>query len=517
MKESIENIVNKYIQLSNYKVDSKSINLQLLTHPDYPSIKAISDTYDYFGIENIVANVPFDVLDQLPDSFIGLIDNNLHLINKTKNSAYITNQKSEKQKISFEKLKETWNGIIIAIEPIQESKNTNSINKEYLFLGGLLLSSILPFIINFNIISIAYSICTFFGFLLSYFIVKETFGNNNNKTVNKFCGAISKKEGCSNVINNTNTKLFNLIHLSDACIVYFSSLLLFLIFVEFNSSLLLLTSLFSLPVILFSIYYQALIIKDWCALCLGISAILIFQFIVLFYNFNHFIFDISIFIKATFIVAFTTILWLKIKNLQINNSVLESTKIEFIKFKRNKDLFNEQLSKKELLNSDSLSEDDNRIYFGSKNPKLVIIAVTNPLCGFCSESFQTYYDILNKYEEVQINFVFSLFTNDQNNPAFKIISSFLNLYHNQSKKVAIEALKEWFELKDLNNWIKKYEKSEIKNGNINAILLKHREWAITNEILHTPTTIINNSFYPNEYNIKDIFYFIDDLILENKN
>ena len=128
MKESIENIVNKYIQLSNYKVDSKSIDLQLLTHPDYPSIKAISDTYDYFGIENIVANVPFDALDQLPDSFIGLINNNLHLINKTKNSAYITNQKSEKQKISFEKLKETWNGIIIAIEPIQESKNTNSIN-----------------------------------------------------------------------------------------------------------------------------------------------------------------------------------------------------------------------------------------------------------------------------------------------------------------------------------------------------------------------------------------------------
>jgi protein-disulfide isomerase/uncharacterized membrane protein len=516
LKESIENIVNKYIQLSNYKVVSKSINLQLLTHPDYPSIKAISDTYDYFGIENIVANVPFEVINQLPENFISLINGKLYLVKKDKNFAYLIDGKLQKTKISFDKLKETWNGIIIAIEPIQESKNTNSINKEYFFLGGILLSSILPFIINFNIISIAYSICTFFGFLLSYFIVKETFGNHN-KTVNKFCGAISKKEGCSNVINNSNSKLFNLIPLSDACIVYFSSLILFLIFVEFNSSLLFLTSLFSLPVILYSMYHQTVIIKDWCALCLGISVILIFQFIVLFYNFNHFIFDILIFIKATFIVAFTTILWLKIKNLQINNSVLESTKIEFIKFKRNKDLFNELISKKKLLNSVALLEDNNRIYFGSKKPKLVIIAVTNPLCGFCSESFQTYYEILNKYEDVQINFVFSLFTNDPNNPAFKIVSSFLDLYHNQSKKVAIEALKEWFELKDLKNWIKKYEKSEIKNGNVNAILFKHREWAITNEILHTPTTIINNSFYPNEYNIKDIFYFIDDLILENKN
>lgn len=515
MKESIETIVNKYLQLSNYKVDSKSIELQLLTHPDYPSIKSISDTYDYFGIENIVANVPFDVLNQLPDNFITLINDKLHLINKNKSFAYLANENLKREKISFEKLKETWNGIIIAIEPKTDYKNTNSIKKEYLLMVCLLLSCIFPSIINFNITSIVYSIFTFLGFLLSYLIIKETFGGNS-KNLNKFCQAISKKDGCNNVVNNTSSKLFNLISLSDACIVYFSSLILFLIFVEFNSSLLFLVSLFSLPVIVYSIYYQAMIIKDWCALCLGISVILLLQFISLFYNFNYFLFDLLICLKATFIVAFVTVLWLKIKNLQLNNFALESSKIEFIKFKRNKDLFNELLSKKELLNSYSLLEDDNKISFGSEKPKLVLIAVTNPLCGFCAESFQAYYNILNKYEEVQINFVFSLFTNDQNNPAFKIVSSFLRLYCNQSKKDALEALKEWFEYKDLKKWMKKYENTEVEND-LNKILEKHRQWSVNNSILQTPTTIINNNFYPDEYNIKDLFYFIDDMLLENIN
>jgi uncharacterized membrane protein len=513
LKESIENIVNKYIQLSNYKVEKNAIDLHLLTHPEYPSVKSISDTYDYFGIENIVASVPFEVISQLPENFISLINGKLHLVKKDKNFAYLIDGKLQKTKISFDKLKEVWDGIIIAIEAKEQKENINKIKKEYLFFSVLLLTCIIPSIIKFNISSIAFNVFTFIGFLISYFIVKETFGMNN-KTINKFCDSVSKNQGCSNVINDVKAKLFNVISLSDACIVYFSSLLLFSIFVEFNVSLLFLISIFSLPVILYSIYYQAFIIKDWCTLCIGISVILITQFLILLYNFNHFGFDLSIISKAIIIVAFTGILWHTIKNLQIINLSLESTKIDFIKFKRNKNLFNELLSKKQLITND-IQLDYDRIFFGSTNPKLVIIAVTNPLCGFCAESFQTYYEILNKYEDVQINFIFSLFTNDPNNPAYKILNSFLEIYYRKSKEEAIEVLKEWFDSKDFNNWIKKHYQIEAQNQDIEAILKKHLNWAVKNNIHQTPTTIINNYFYPNEYNIKDIFYFIDDILLEN--
>jgi protein-disulfide isomerase len=179
-------------------------------------------------------------------------------------------------------------------------------------------------------------------------------------------------------------------------------------------------------------------------------------------------------------------------------------------------LFQELLSKNKLVDSDSLLSDDNRIFFGSKNPKLVIIAVTNPLCGFCTESFQIYYELLSKYEEIQINFVFSLFTNDKDNPAYKIINTFLELYNNKSKADAIQSLKNWYELKDFDIWMKKYDQVFNQNQFTESILKKHNDWLVKNNISNTPTTLINNNYYPNEYNIKDILYLIDDIIFENK-
>ena len=515
MNATFLNIVYKHLQLSNYNIDKKILELHLLTHPEYPSIKSITDTYDYFGIENIVASVPFEVISQLPENFISLINGKLYLVKKDNNAAYLIDGKLQKTKIPFEKLKESWNGVIIAIETKEQKKNSNKIKKEYLFFSVLLLTCIISSLINFNVSSIVFNVFTFIGFLISYFIVKETFGMNT-KIINKFCDSVSKNQGCGNVINDTKSKLFNVISLSDACIVYFSSLLLFSVFVEFNVSLLFLISIFSLPVILYSIYYQALVIKDWCALCIGISVVLITQFLILFFNFNYFLFDLYVILKAIIIIALISILWHTIKNLQIENLSLESTNIDFIKFKRNKNLFNELLSKKQLITNDILLDDD-RIYFGSNNPKLVIIAVTNPLCGFCAESFQTYYEILDKYEDIQINFIFSLFTKDPNNPAYKILNSFLEIYHRKSKEEAIEALKEWFDSKDFNNWIKKHNQTEKHNQYAESILNKHSKWVFKNNINHTPTTIINKYFYPNEYNVKDILYFIDDLIEDNKN
>lgn len=515
MKESVDSLVNKYIHLSNYRVEKNAIDLHLLTHPEYPSVKSISDTYDYFGIENIVANVPFEVINQLPENFIGLLNGKLHLIKKDKNYAYLTDGKFQKTKISLDKLSEFWDGIIIAIEAKEQNDNFIKIKNEHIFFSILCLISVIPSIYNLNFTITTFNFLTFIGVVISYFIIQEAFGVSN-KIINKFCDTVSRNNGCSNVINDTKSKLFNIISISDACLVYFSSALLFIVFIEFNVSLLFIISICSLPVIIYSIYYQAFIIKDWCALCISISIILITQFLILLYNFNYFFFDLSINLKAIVLVVFTSILWSILKGLIVKNLSLKDEQINFIKFKRNKKLFNELLSKRQLLTNDLLL-DNERIFFGSENPKLVIIAVTNPLCGFCAESFQTYYEILNKYDDVQINFVFALFTNDPNNPAFKILNSFIKLYNTKLKKNALEALKEWFDSKNFNNWIKKYNQTEKQNQQLEDILKTHLDWMIKNKIRQTPSTIVNNCFYPDEYNIKDIYYFIDDMILENSN
>ena len=36
-----------------YKIAINDLNLKLISHSEYPSVKAITDTLDYFGIENV--------------------------------------------------------------------------------------------------------------------------------------------------------------------------------------------------------------------------------------------------------------------------------------------------------------------------------------------------------------------------------------------------------------------------------------------------------------------------------
>lgn len=74
MDTKIAGIANKYLKSANYNIENKTFEFQLETHPDYPSIKSISDTFDYFGIENLIAKVPKEILHKLPKFFIALFN-----------------------------------------------------------------------------------------------------------------------------------------------------------------------------------------------------------------------------------------------------------------------------------------------------------------------------------------------------------------------------------------------------------------------------------------------------------
>lgn len=64
----MDNLILKLPHRSNvYSVKRQDLHLQLLSHNEYLSLKSITDTQDYFGTENIAANIPKDILSQLPN------------------------------------------------------------------------------------------------------------------------------------------------------------------------------------------------------------------------------------------------------------------------------------------------------------------------------------------------------------------------------------------------------------------------------------------------------------------
>jgi hypothetical protein len=256
LKDSIASIANKYLKLSNYNIDSKTFLLQLETHPEYPSLKSISDTFDYFDIENIVAQVPKDVLNQLPETFLTTLATakglKVFLVKKSKDKIEITNENLEKKKITLEEFNKIWTGTIIAIEEAEQKETkTFSIGKLGLLLFAILGVAVLQVNSSFNLISQIYSLTFVIGAIFSYYIVQEDLGIHN-KIVSKVCETISKSDGCKGVITDQSSKLFSIVSLSDLTVIYFTTFILTLATVGHNSSIRLLFYSSNTLLVLFS-------------------------------------------------------------------------------------------------------------------------------------------------------------------------------------------------------------------------------------------------------------------------
>jgi len=187
MKNDIVNIVEQvliYNHISNY--DKKDLDLQLKTHPNYPSFQSITDTLDYFDIQNIAVEVPKEALDQLPKSFISLVatENGAEIVAvHTKNKfVHLAHTSLKQKKYTLEAFQSIW----------------------------------IPKVIGNQII---FGILSIFGVLLSFLAVKESLGMQS-ETLQKFCTTVSKTS-CNDVINTASGKLFGKLNLADAGMLFF--------------------------------------------------------------------------------------------------------------------------------------------------------------------------------------------------------------------------------------------------------------------------------------------------------
>ncbi|PHS67153.1 MAG: hypothetical protein COB12_04465 [Flavobacterium sp.] len=514
MENKLYDILQKFILNNSFIVNTDDFKLQLISNPSFPSIKAISDTLDYFGIENIVANVPKDALDQLPEYFLAVIEEDnaksIAQVQNKNNYLKLFVEDGTKKKVSVDEFKEIWNGTIIAIEKNNSPSTNKSISLKKLTLPLLLigLATLTFLLFNKNIQTIIYTVFTLIGIFISYFIIRESFGIQD-KSTSKICNSTENNTSCSDVINNKTSKLFGLISLSDASIIYFTSQLLIIGILGFNTSFFIVLSIISIPIIFYSLYSQAFIIKKWCPLCLGIVSILISQIVVSFISPTSINFNLLFFIKSFAIIASMYLIWIISKKMISKALKLEPLKVEYFKFKRNENLFLTLLTK-EKRKTETFIEASSRITFGNPDAKFEIVSVTNPLCGFCTKAFESYDSLLKTFDnKLKLTVVFNVSSENTENPATQISQRIIEIYQ-LNKEDAYKALKNWFEIKDVDKWQEAYNKPTMLSNY--ESLNSHYNWCLENDISYTPATLIGNYFFPKEYEVKDLSLFIDFLI-----
>jgi len=327
----------------------------------------------------------------------------------------------------------------------------------------------------------------------------------------KICQSKTLNFSCSSVINSRHSKLFNLISISELNISFFVSLALIFLTLGFNYLFYAVLSFTGLLAVVYTLFLQAFVIRKWCPICLITGLLILSINSTLLLNPYIISFDYMYYIKAIslLIIIFTLIHYIILNQKKIIR--LEHQEIMFLALKRNKEIFNLALKKSNHINTNNAF----KISFGALKPKMTLDVIINPNCIFCEKSFKQYHELIKKdiKNHIQLNVIFNV--SDPEGSVSKILSlRIISIYENKGETIALEALKDWFEITDYNEWIKRYPISEFNESKSAQIKLKKQtDWCKKNEINYSPLTLVNGHALPKEYQVKDIRYFINNLDL----
>ena len=521
-KDTLSHLVHLLLKKNDISIDSDELEFQIRTHPTYPSLHAITGVLNHFNIENLAVEVPVDIetINSLPDTFLAQtkIDgqSQFTVVSKTNNKLDLHTDAKIKKTVTQDNFLTQFTGIVLAVEKSESSaeteRSTNN-NKNIISafsLIGLVLLLLSFFNVSQSIVTLIHFGLSLTGLYISYVIIKQENGETT-ALGDAFCSNPTEKKSCNAVLSSKGAKLGAYLKISDASLIYFLgiSLSLFtLILSGTGASLIMLISLIALPIVVYSIYYQAFVVKKWCALCLSIVAVLCIQAVLAFVNFNV-IFNTQAVILIGLSFSTSIVFWLTQSQLIKEHLSLKDVKMKYVKFKRNFELFNTQLDKSEVVNTDI--NNINEITFGNPNSPLHIVAVTNPLCGHCKPVHKLLENILNQYKDtVKITIRFNVNTKDFNNPGTQIALRILELYNTDDSSICLDAMHDIYTDLSTEQWFKKWKKTSDTNT-YGKILDTENQWCNKNNINFTPELLINGKSYPKAYDREDLIYFIEDL------
>jgi len=510
------------------------IKKEIEEHPNYPSLLSISDILNSYGIQNVsikinkdkFSTLSFPVIVQIKDSVTRL--ENFTVVKKISNSNVIFldhTSRSYKSRNIDEFINDLTGITLIAVadenskEPSYENNLKNE-NRGKILIGLSVL--IIPLITIFSslftyieygpasLYAIFYAFLSFFGVavgsVLSWYEL-----DSNNSTLKKIC-TLGKKTDCQAILNSKASKIWGISWTVVGFTFFLGNLISLLIVGIYDLNVLFLLACFNalaLPYVVFSLYYQSKIAKQWCVLCLITQAILVTQFIVAisggFYFMPHFDISTLYVVLVSFVIPFVSISLLMKFLYKYKNSKEGYKNLQ--RLKHNSKIFYTLLSKQPKIseNTDGLG-----IYIGNPDAKNKLLKICNPHCGPCATSHHLMEALLENNDDLQIQIIFTSNNSikDLNTP---VINHFLSVYDQGNESKTKKALSDWYasKVKDYNLFAKNQllmDKNDLDKQLSKTILM--REWCDRNTVSFTPCFYLNGYQLPEMYTVADLKYFL---------
>lgn len=518
--------------LLDINVSKKSLEAEIDKHIYFPSLLTIKDVLRKFGVESGAINKNDDSFGDFELPFITSIQK------KEWGTSYFTVVKMANENIveyydpvnlkwttATAENFENWDkNIILLVERLEingeadfkkrkdEEKKERIIKTIPFFL--LLVFGLFPIIYSLiNSFSILFVpnlilfLLHFIGgiisFLLSWYEIDK-----QNPFLKEVCSG-GNKINCNAVLSTKGAHFFG-IEWSILGLTYFLGGVMSFLILGFGSisaaSVLFLISIIVSPYILYSLYYQYKIVKQWCILCLGVQAILLLQLLVslvlCFSNkgvLNNIDIQstISIFLIYTLVITIGIFVFPFIKKARTGRMYENRWK----RLKNNPNVFNGLLYQQPKIQN---YPNHLGIVLGNHNAKTEIIKVCNPYCGPCSNAHTVLENIIKHNQNIRLRIIF-MANDDEQDLKSKPVKHFMALAEVKTSDEMQHVMDDWYVNldRDYNIFSEKYPLNEVlsKQGNK---LSNMSNWCKEMKIRATPTFFINGYEMVEGYSIHDL-------------
>ena len=492
-------------------------------HPCYPSFTSIKFAFEKIGINSLGLNTSFDILkDELPKPLLAHICTNADIylpISKVdENDIYIiSGNKSKEETMSVDLFLKSWAGNVLIFdwENIQQKRRSFNFRRVFSmknWLWSFVMSVTILFIFSLflsahPVISYIFIAVSLFGLVPSGLLVLDKISDSGSG-VRKICNINAEGgEQCTAIFGKKGTKFLDSIDWSDIGFAYFIFIIIINLFGpdELGVSVTILSSLFSLIYVLYSLYFQFYIAKSWCKLCLGVQVCLALMAVFSTFNVDKLNIDmyndipnlLFLFVIFTAIISSVILIISSIeKNYHYSDEVNSFYRLKHLPSVVN--VLYQQNPKIENIT-------DIGVFYNKECVEQITIIIS-PICKECIQLLMGLMPMIKEKKKVGINIVIISDYKSENQEQYNLALCLIEKY----------ILKTCDYLDFLYQYALSYpvSKNKLLRNNTyikdaEVILNENIEWCKKNLMFNVPALFLNGKYLPNVYSILDIDYFTE--------
>ncbi len=305
---------------------------------------------------------------------------------------------------------------------------------------------------------------------------------------------------CNSVLDGPKSKIFG-ISWSEVGLGYFIANILLIALYPASYGFIAIVNWFAMCFSIWSIYYQWLIAKSWCVLCVAVQIVIGVMGIVtsLFHSIGDEDYNLINCLLSSFVYAICIMavhrysIFSKIEN--------ERTQIsqKYRALKVNSDVAKALITKGDYYET---TLEDSNIVFGNPQSKMRITILSNPHCNPCARMHSRVDNLLTLYgDDICIQYILSSFNEELEDSNRYLISC----YDEKDRSKSWKVFTEWYEhhKHHYEKIIQKHRK-DLYSDIINDEMERHAKWRKRTGIVATPKVLVNGYLLSKEYQIEDL-------------